>query len=128
MPRDSILECGCPSAAFDELLPRATLLFARCRSQSCATPLFDLTIRPYSMKRVCTIVCFIVLASEARALAEWSQYRGPAGNGICNESPNLKWPAGGPKLLWKEPVKKGFSSFTIAYDKAFTQMNRDIER
>jgi outer membrane protein assembly factor BamB len=79
------------------------------------------------MKRVCTIVCFIVLASEARALAEWSQYRGPAGNGICNESPNLKWPAGGPKLLWKEPVKNGFSSFTIADGKAFTQMNRDIE-
>jgi len=29
-------------------------------------------------------------------------------------------------VLWKEPVKNGFSSFTIAEGKAFTQMNRDI--
>jgi outer membrane protein assembly factor BamB len=58
---------------------------------------------------------------------DWSQYRGPHGDGICTETPNLNWPASGPKVVWKVPVKNGFSSFTISGGKAFTQMNRDID-
>jgi outer membrane protein assembly factor BamB len=58
---------------------------------------------------------------------DWSQYRGPHGDGICAETPNLNWPASGPKVVWKVPVKNGFSSFTISGGKAFTQMNRDID-
>ena len=59
--------------------------------------------------------------------SDWPEYRGPHGDGICTETPNLNWPANGPKVLWKEPIKNGFSSFTVADGKAFTQMNRDIE-
>ncbi len=58
---------------------------------------------------------------------DWPSYRGPNGDGIALEKPTLTWPASGPKVLWKVPIKNGFSSFTIADGKAFTQMNRDIE-
>jgi len=59
--------------------------------------------------------------------SDWPEYRGPNGDGICTETPNLNWPASGPKVLWKASIKNGFSSFTIADGKAFTQMNRDLE-
>jgi outer membrane protein assembly factor BamB len=67
------------------------------------------------------VVCLICNAGD------WPAYRGPNGNGIALEKPNLNWPSNGPKVLWKVPIKNGFSSFTIAEGKAFTQMNRDID-
>lgn len=50
--------------------------------------------------------------------AEWTQYRGPAGNGSANES----IAANGISLetVWKAPTPTGFSSLTIADSKAFT--------
>src|SRR5438876_7268703 len=50
---------------------------------------------------------------------QWGRY--------LHRDPELNWPASGPKVLWKAPIKNGFSSLTIADGKAFTQMNRDLE-
>jgi outer membrane protein assembly factor BamB len=58
---------------------------------------------------------------------DWPAYRGPNGDGIALEKPSIIWPANGPKVVWKVPIKNGFSSFTIADGKAYTLMNRDIE-
>ena len=46
----------------------------------------------------------------------WPQWRGPRRDGICDEKGLLpRWPAGGPKLLWKvEGLGRGWSSPIIA--------------
>src|SRR5438876_3187615 len=79
------------------------------------------------MKSICTLIGFLGVSSCCSFCSDWPEYRGPNGDGICAETPNLNWPATGPKVLWKVPVKNGFSSFTIADGKAFTLMNREIE-
>jgi len=79
------------------------------------------------MKCVSLFICVFSVSAVWLSATDWPEYRGPNGDGICTETPNLNWPASGPKVLWKAPIKNGFSSFTIAEGKAFTQMNRDLE-
>ena len=58
---------------------------------------------------------------------EWTMYRGANTDGISTEAVNLKFPAAGPKTLWKAPTENGFSSFAIGGGKVFTLVGRKIE-
>ncbi len=77
-----------------------------------------------------TKTTFAFAASLAATLtvqaADWPQYRGPNHDGSTTERIATKWPAGGPKALWKVPAPNGFSSFTVAGGKAFTQITRNV--
>jgi outer membrane protein assembly factor BamB len=77
-----------------------------------------------------TKTTFAFATSLAAALtvhaADWPQYRGPNLDGSTTEKIATKWPAGGPKALWKVPAPSGFSSFTVAGGKAFTQVTRNL--
>jgi outer membrane protein assembly factor BamB len=77
-----------------------------------------------------TKMTFAIATSLAAALtvhaADWPQYRGPNLDGSTTEKIATKWPAGGPKALWKVPATSGFSSFTVAGGKAFTQVTRNV--
>jgi outer membrane protein assembly factor BamB len=76
----------------------------------------------------CALAGALLVQTLPLAAADWSQYRGgPGHNGIATESVNLSWPAEGPKVLWKVPTQNGFSSFSVAGDKAFIQVNRGIQ-
>ena len=67
----------------------------------------------------------VVLAGLANA-EDWPQWQGAARNGISGESGlNWSWPAGGPKVLWKASLGKGFSSFAVAHGRAYTMGHRD---
>lgn len=51
----------------------------------------------------------------------WTGFRGPQRNGTYDEQPvQTAWPAGGPKLLWKQPIGGGYASFAVARGRAFT--------
>jgi outer membrane protein assembly factor BamB len=51
----------------------------------------------------------------------WIDYRGPGRNGRYDEVQVLtSWPAGGPQLMWKQPVGIGWASFVVAEGRAFT--------
>jgi outer membrane protein assembly factor BamB len=51
----------------------------------------------------------------------WTAFRGPLGNGIYDERPVLtRWPEGGLKPVWKQPIGGGYASFAIARGRAFT--------
>ena len=54
----------------------------------------------------------------ASAEPDWPQWRGPRRDGICDEKNLLpRWPAGGPKLLWKVgELGKGWSCPIICRD------------
>ena len=70
---------------------------------------------------------FLLFATTTAALAnDWPQWRGPHRNGISDEKEwSAKWPADGPKVLWKASVGIGFSSFTVADGRVFTTGNAD---
>jgi outer membrane protein assembly factor BamB len=74
------------------------------------------------MTKIISSVLILVFVLTTLLLARpESQWRGPNRNGIYPEK-NLikKWPADGPKLLWKaEGIGEGFSSVALAYDKVY---------
>jgi hypothetical protein len=52
---------------------------------------------------------------------EWPRWRGPAGNGISQETEwNPKALAGGPRMLWKAAVGNGYSSVAIKGNRLYT--------
>jgi outer membrane protein assembly factor BamB len=56
--------------------------------------------------------------------ADWPHWRGPDLNGISRETGwQTQWPAPGPKVLWKARVGTGFSSFSVAKERAYTMGN-----
>lgn len=61
-------------------------------------------------------------ASAARSTRSyWTDYRGPSRDGRYDEAPiQTAWPAGGPRLLWKQPIGGGYASFVVAEGVAFT--------
>lgn len=69
---------------------------------------------------------FAGLVSSAAMAADWPQWRGLARDGRSGETGLLKkWPAGGPPLLWKvDNLGEGYSSFSIANGKLFTQSQK----
>jgi outer membrane protein assembly factor BamB len=56
-----------------------------------------------------------------RGSTYWNGFRGPERNGTYDQQPvQTAWPAGGPKLLWKQPIGGGYASFAVARGRAFT--------
>lgn len=70
-------------------------------------------------------LCLVLFQGSAHG-ADWPQYRGAHLNGTTEEKIVLRsWPKEGPPQLWKVPTPNGFSSFTTADGKAFTQVTRE---
>ena len=56
--------------------------------------------------------------------ADWPNFRGPNHNGISSETGWLvKWPAEGPKTLWKASLGLGYASITVAQGRAYASGN-----
>lgn len=55
---------------------------------------------------------------------DWPQYRGARLDGSTSEKIAKSWPSTGPKVVWKVPLKDGFSSFSTGGGKAFTLVTR----
>lgn len=61
------------------------------------------------------------LAQKQTATSYWTDFRGPNRDGHYTEQPiNIDWVKSPPKLLWKQPVGGGYSSFVVADGLAFT--------
>jgi outer membrane protein assembly factor BamB len=60
-------------------------------------------------------------AATASAAGSWTDYRGPARDGVYRQrAVAATWPPGGPRLLWKQPVGEGHASFVVARGLAYT--------
>jgi outer membrane protein assembly factor BamB len=78
------------------------------------------------------IIIALFLAPAAAAVfgvtasaADWPNFRGPNHNGISAETGwNAKWPAEGPKQLWKASVGTGFGSIAVAQSRAYMAGNQ----
>ena len=77
------------------------------------------------MKSVLHLTVIGLLASTLPARAsDWPCFRGPDHNGISKETGwSVKWPAQGPKQLWKSKVGIGFASFAVSAGRAYTTGN-----
>lgn len=68
---------------------------------------------------ICALAIFLV-ASIVRA-DDWPQFRGPKRDGISLETGWLtKWPDEGLKVLWKQPVGRGYSGVAVAKGRIYT--------
>jgi outer membrane protein assembly factor BamB len=69
-------------------------------------------------------------APAAGAAPSWTDYRGPARDGVYRQGAVAgTWPAGGPRLLWKQPIGEGHASFVVARGVAYTieqRRNREV--
>jgi outer membrane protein assembly factor BamB len=61
--------------------------------------------------------------------AYWSDFRGANRDGhYQQQSIRTRWPAGGPPLLWRQPIGGGYASFVVAGGVAFTiEQRRNLE-
>jgi outer membrane protein assembly factor BamB len=58
---------------------------------------------------------------SAASYPYWTDFRGPNRDGHYAEKPILtNWPAGGLRMLWRQPIGGGYASFVIAEGRAFT--------
>ncbi len=73
------------------------------------------------------LLAVFTFSSSARAVGNWSQYRGSNHDGVSPEKISLNWPANGLKPLWKVPMTDGFSAITLGEGNAYTLMTREVE-
>ncbi|MCE9610609.1 MAG: PQQ-like beta-propeller repeat protein [Chthoniobacter sp.] len=68
----------------------------------------------------------LLLAILPLHAADWSQYRGPNGDGSTAEK-IAPWAAAGPKVLWKVAGGRGFSSFAVGGTRCFVLEGREAD-
>src|ERR1017187_4087987 len=70
------------------------------------------------------VLALMALGPFAAHGGDWPRWRGPDLNGISTEKGwQAKWPAEGPKQLWKASVGTGFSSFSVSGGRVYTRGN-----
>ena len=67
----------------------------------------------------------LTLSATAARAADWPQYRGPNHDGTTADTVSSKWPASGPKELWRVKVGPGLGSFAVAGDGAYLFVAKD---
>src|SRR5262245_23519725 len=71
------------------------------------------------MRNMLGIVALALLATTASA-EDWPQWLGEKRDGVWRETGLVeKFPAGGPKVLWKEPIGVGYAGPAVAGGKVF---------
>ena len=78
------------------------------------------------MKKFATVsaVASLCLISFRARSADWPNWRGPDHNGTSKETGwSARWPAEGPKTLWKAKVGTGFASFAVSNGRVYTSGN-----
>jgi outer membrane protein assembly factor BamB len=88
------------------------------------------------MKARWSIGCLFVLWSASLLTGQtpnepkawWPQFLGPQRDGRSREKNlNVDWQKTPPKVLWKVPLGKGYSSFAIVGERLFTMCKRDAD-
>ncbi len=64
--------------------------------------------------------------SSASHAEDWGAFRGPAGDGATPEALRSNWDEIPPKVVWRVPMRNGFSSFTVSDGRAFTLVERRV--
>ena len=80
------------------------------------------------MNRFLPVLClgFLIVSQSWGHAEDWPTWRGPNRDGLSQETGLLsKWPANGPKLLWKiDEFGRGYSSVAISNNRLYTMGKR----
>jgi outer membrane protein assembly factor BamB len=77
---------------------------------------------PRSGGRTAPLLLVTLLFPLGAEAADWPQYRGPARDGVSEETGLLaSWPAGGPPSVWRVGIGAGFSGMSVVGGRLFTQ-------
>lgn len=72
------------------------------------------------MQRLCLAVAIVISGTVVASADDWPQWMGPGRDNVWRESGIVeKFPAGGPKVLWKTPIAGGYAGPAIAGGKVF---------
>jgi outer membrane protein assembly factor BamB len=67
------------------------------------------------VRRLIPLLLFIIAVGAQTPTGDWPQFFGPTRNGIYTGPPLAeKWPATGPKVLWRRDVGEGFAGPAVA--------------
>src|SRR5437899_11006385 len=69
---------------------------------------------------------FIALEAAALRAGDWPQYRGPNHDGVSIEIIRTNWSEQAPRQVWKVPLDRGLSSFSVSGGRAFTLVRRSV--
>ena len=65
-------------------------------------------------------VCLLVVSSQLLQADDWPQWMGPKRDNVWRESGIVaKFPAGGPKVLWRTPIAGGYAGPAVANGRVF---------
>jgi outer membrane protein assembly factor BamB len=65
-------------------------------------------------------VALLVLSAAALEAEDWPQWLGPRGDSTWNDAGLItRFPAGGPKIVWRVPVANGYSGPSVSGGKVF---------
>jgi len=84
---------------------------------------------PFQTRRILCAVLLLALTSSPKAAADdWPQWLGPNRDGVWRETGILEsFPAGGPKTLWRTPIKSGYSGPAVAGGRVYiTDRDRQL--
>lgn len=78
-------------------------------------------LRAVAAMVLAAMAALALMTTTAVAADDWTQFRGPARDGISKETGLLpSWPAGGPPEVWRRPIGQGFSAVTVANGTLYT--------
>ncbi len=76
------------------------------------------------MKRLFVVSAIIASATIGTA-ADWPQMRGPNGDGTTDDVILTKWPASGPKVVWKEKLGDGMGAVAVVGNSCYVLELKD---
>jgi outer membrane protein assembly factor BamB len=91
----------------------------------------DVTLSNSPMIRRVILAVFACAAATDLSAGDWPQILGPNRNGIAADDERLAetWPESGPKLLWEQPVGRGFAAVAVVGERAIVfDRDRNTER
>ncbi len=72
------------------------------------------------MKSLLSASLLFVALSVSAIADDWPQWFGPQHDGVWRETGIIdKFPSGGPKVLWRTPVNRGYAGPSVAGDRVF---------
>jgi outer membrane protein assembly factor BamB len=79
-----------------------------------------------SLSRSCLPIILLTLAASAARADDWPQWLGPKREGVWRETGIVvKFPSGGPKVLWRTPIGGGYSGPAVAGERVYV-MDRQL--
>lgn len=81
----------------------------------------------YALRRTLWVLGLLLLLCWVARASDWPQYRGPTHDGVSTDRIIKEWPVDGPRVVWRQPLTNGFSSFAVSQGRAYTLITRNLD-